>query len=324
MSARGPTRRKVLRLIAAGAAVSQVPFAYAETPVTRWQGLAFGAEASLAIRDPDRARAEHALRNCVAEIARIERVFSLHHRDSALVTLNTAGSLADPPEALVDVLLFAARVSQVSEGAFDITVQPLWKAYVLGQRNPSGLAPALERARALIGWQRLAIGRDRLEFDAPDMAATLNGIAQGYATDRIAECLRSHGFPHVLVNLGEFRGLGERDAGRPWRVGVGWPDRAGLATVLALSDHAVATSSPLATRFDADGKNHHLFDPHTGRSAHGWTSVSVTAPTAMVADALSTAIAVAPEAAAQTILVRGGGDEAILVDKRGRVVRLRS
>jgi len=324
MIARGPTRRKVLRLIAAGAAASRVPCAYAETPVTRWQGHAFGAEASLVIRDPDRDRAGRALRDCVAEIAQIERVFSLYHRDSALVTLNTAGILADPPAELVDVLSFAAHVSHVSEGAFDITVQPLWKAYVQGQRNPSGLAPALEQARALIGWKRLTIGRDRLAFAAPDMAATLNGIAQGYATDRIAERLRSHGFPHVLVNLGEFRGLGERDTGQPWRIGVGWPDRAGLATVLALSDSAVATSSPLATRFDADGKNHHLFDPHTGRSAHGWTSVSVTAPTAMLADALSTAIAVAPEAAAESILAEGGGEEAILVDRRGRLVRLRA
>ena len=73
MSARGPTRRKVLRLIAAGAAASRVPSAYAETSVTRWQGLAFGAEASLVIRDPDRASAGRALRYCVAEIARIER-----------------------------------------------------------------------------------------------------------------------------------------------------------------------------------------------------------------------------------------------------------
>ena len=328
MSAQGFTRRRVLRLIAAGAAAWRVPVAVADVPITRWRGQAFGADASLTIRDPDRARAERALADCVVEIDRLERVFSLHRRDSALVALNGAGALVDPPTELVDVLSFAARVSEVSGGAFDVTVQPLWGVYVRAQRNgwsrPDAFEAALDQARARIGWRRLAIARDRLAFTSSGMAATLNGIAQGYATDRIAERLRSHGFPHVLVDVGEFRGLGERDAGQPWRVGVAWPDRAGLATVLTLSDRAVATSSPLATPFDSNGKNHHLFDPHSGRSAHGWTSVSVTAPTAVLADALSTAIAVAPEAAAKTILVKGGGEEAILVDRRGRLVRLRA
>jgi thiamine biosynthesis lipoprotein len=328
MSAQGFTRRRVLRLIAAGAAAWRVPVAVADVPVTRWRGWAFGADASLTIRDPDRARAERALADCVVEIDRLERVFSLHRRDSALVALNGAGALVDPPTELVDVLTFAARVSEVSGDAFDVTVQPLWGVYVRAQRNgwsrPDDFEAALDQARARIGWRRLAIARDRLAFTSSGMAATLNGIAQGYATDRIAERLRSHGFPHVLVDVGEFRGLGERDAGQPWRVGVAWPDRAGLATVLTLSDRAVATSSPLATPFDSNGKNHHLFDPHSGRSAHGWTSVSVTAPTAVLADALSTAIDVAPEAAAKTILVKGGGEEAILVDRRGRLVRLRA
>lgn len=328
MSAPPPTRRRVLRLIAAGTAAWRVPVAVADVPVTRWRGLAFGAEASLTIREPDRARAERALKDCVIEIDRLERLFSLHRRDSALVALNETATLADPPSDLVDVLSLASFVSRISDGAFDVTVQPLWSVYVREQRSGwtrrGELEAALADARARIGWRRLAIAPNRLAFAVPGMAATLNGIAQGYATDRIAELLRSHGFPHVLVNLGEFRGLGERDAGQPWRVGVARPDRAGVATVLTLSDRAVATSSPLATRFDAHGKYHHLFDPHTGRSAHGWTSVSVTAPTAMVADALSTAIAVAPEAAAKTILANGGGEEAILVDRRGRLVRLRS
>jgi thiamine biosynthesis lipoprotein len=328
MSAHGLTRRRVLRLIAVGAAASRVPVALADVPVTRWRGRAFGADASLTIRDPDRSRAKRALADCVVEIDRLERTFSLHRNDSALVALNGTGALVDPPTELVDVLSFAARVSEISDGAFDVTVQPLWGVYVRAQRNGwsrlDAFEAALDQARARIGWHRLAIAPDRLAFASSGMSATLNGIAQGYATDRIAERLRSHGFPHVLVDVGEFRGLGERDVGQPWRVGVAWPDREGVATVLTLSDRAVATSSPLATPFDVDGKNHHLFDPHSGRSAHGWTSVSVTAPTATVADALSTAIAVAPEAAAQTILGKGGGEEAILVDKGGRLVRLRS
>ena len=94
--------------------------------------------------------------------------------------------------------------------------------------------------------------------------------------------------------------------------------------MLGLSGQAVATSSPLATTFDAQGERHHLFDPRTGRSARSWASVSVIAETAMRADALATAIAVAPEPAAEAILAAGGGSEAILIDRAGRIVRIRA
>jgi len=324
MNIRTLTRRRVLGLMAASAAALRSPVAFAETPLTRWRGYALGAKAELTIRHPDRARARRAIEGCVAEIARIEQVFSLYRSDSALSALNAAGALEGPPADLVDVLSHAAHVSSISDGAFDVTVQPLWKAFVRCQNNPALLTTTIERARPLIGWQRLSIGRDRLAFDQPNMAATLNGIAQGHATDQIADTLRRHGFENVLVNLGEFSALGDRAADVPWRVGVGWPDRKGLATVLGLSDRAVATSSPLATTFGADASNHHLFDPRTGRSARGWTSVSVIAPSAMRADALSTAIAVAPKDAAEAILESGGGLEAILIDNGRRVLRIRA
>lgn len=319
MSVRRLTRRRVLCLMAASAASLRSPVAFAEAPVTRWRGRALGAEASLTVRHPDRARARRAIEDCVAEIERIERVFSLYRRDSALSTLNAAGTLDHPPRGLVEVLLHAARVSEISDGAFDVTVQPLWTVFAQGLGDM-----ALERARTLIGWRRLSVAGERIAFRDPGMAATLNGIAQGHATDRVASRLRRHGFSHVLVDLGEFSALGNRSAAEPWRVGVGWPDRKGLAAVLELSDRAVATSSPLATAFDADAATHHLFDPRTGRSASSWTSVSVVAPTAMGADALSTAIAVAPKDAAETILKAGGGLEAILIDGTGRILRVRA
>ncbi len=324
MTVRRLTRRRVLGLLATSAAVLRSPMALTEVPVTRWRGYALGAEAALTIRHPDRTRAGRAIEDCVAEIGRIEQVFSLYRRDSALTALNRAGALDDPPAALVDVLLFAARMSRVSDGAFDVTVQPLWEAFARQHGNPALLALALERARPLTGWRQLAVGSDRLAFDQPGMAATLNGIAQGYATDRIADRLRAHGFEHVLVDLGEFSAAGYRAEGEPWRIGVGWPDGNGLATVLGLSDQAIATSSPLATAFDRDARNHHLFDPRTGRSARSWASVSVIAPTAMRADALSTAIAVAPKDAAETILKTGRGWEAVLIDENDRIIRIRA
>ncbi|MBK8209305.1 MAG: FAD:protein FMN transferase [Rhodospirillales bacterium] len=228
--------------------------------------------------DPDVVRSKAALRDCIAEIARLEDVLSLYHPASALARLNARGALDAPPIELVEVLTAAERMSASSEGAFDVTVQPLWSVYVRAQREP-GVSRSGCKRRAHIGWQRLRIAPDRVAFAAPGMAATLNGIAQGYAADRIAGRLRESGFAHVLADLGEYRALGGRTPGEAWRIGIGRPgDSDDLAATLALSDAALATSSPSGFRFDTIGERHHLFDPRTGRSATSWAQVSVIAP----------------------------------------------
>ncbi len=122
---------------------------------------------------------------------------------------------------------------------------------------------------------------------APGMAVTLNGIAQGYATDRVADLLRAHGLATVLVHLGETRITGRPEPRGAWRIAL--PD--GRIIELA-GDAALATSSPDGTRFSPCC--HYLFDPTTGRSARDAVPVTL-------ADALSTAAAIAPQRAAEMI-----------------------
>jgi len=143
----------------------------------------------------------------------------------------------------------------------------------------------------------------RIAFARPGMAVTLNGIAQGYITDRVAELLRRAGVDDVLVDLGETRGLGRHPSGRPWRVGLADPrDPARTAREIDITDQAVATSGGYGTRFDPAGRYHHLFDPATGRSSRRCLSVSVVASRATVADGAATALAVMPIARAQGLL----------------------
>lgn len=323
-----PTRRRFIALFAFAAMAATRRLRAGEPDVVRWQGQAFGAETSITIGTDDVRHAHGALADAVAEIDRLERALSLYRRDSALVRLNTAGHLDDPPQALRAVLQAAAEVSRISGGAFDVTVQPLWEAHLRAAADPHGSDAAIEEARTHVGWQDVRIERQRISFARPRMAVTLNGIAQGYAADHIAEMLRTRGFDHVLADLGEFRAIGMRATGMPWRVGVAQPvggrGPSALATVLDLADRGLATSSPLGTPLDRAGIRHHLFDPHTGRCVATWASASVVAPTAMVADALSTAIAVAPPDAAQHILAAGGGIEAIVIDFGGGIRRLRA
>ena len=161
------------------------------------------------------------------------------------------------------------------------------------------------RAQALVGYTAIAIDGPEIRFARPGMAVTLNGIAQGYITDRVAALLQDAGMAQVLLDIGECRALGRHPDGRPWRVGLrraAQPET--VARTVALADRAVATSAGIASPFDASGRHHHLFDPATGRPAHMAGQVSVIAPSATMADALSTALAVSPPARAAACAAR--------------------
>ena len=127
------------------------------------------------------------------------------------------------------------------------------------------------------------------------MAITLNGIAQGYITDRIVDILREAGIDRSLVDMGETRAMGDRPDGGPWIVGLEDPIHSGrVAQRIEIENQAVATSGGYGTQFDAAGHFNHLFDPATGGTSWRYLSVSVVAPTATVADALSTAFSLMP------------------------------
>jgi thiamine biosynthesis lipoprotein len=202
---------------------------------------------------------------------------------------------------LVRCLDDAAHISRITDGAFDMTVQSLWELYA--RHFSSAFASAegpgkveLETARKLVDYRAIHYGPQRVSFAEPGMAVTLNGIAQGYVTDRVAELLKARGFANVLIDLGETRGMGRRSDGADWQVGIGAPDGSGrLIRKMALRDQAIATSGGYGTRFTRDGVHHHLFDPKTGRSANLWNSMSVIADDATRADALSTAFFSLPE-----------------------------
>ena len=156
------------------------------------------------------------------------------------------------------------------------------------------------------------------------MAVTLNGIAQGYVTDRVAERLKAEGMDRVLVDMGEIRALGHHPAGRPWTVGLTDPaNEARTMETLDVADVAVATSGGYGTLFDPAGRFTHLFDPANGGCAREWLAVTVLAPDATTADALSTALSVVPEDRARTILNRFPGVSARFTRRDGSVLALR-
>lgn len=307
------TRRLVLRLAGvalAGAAIATWP--RRPEPVT-WTGQAMGGPASLTLHGvaPDAARM--LIGQVVALVDAMEDLFSLYRPDSALSRLNRAGVLADARVDFTDLLGRALGMAAATDGAFDPTVQPLWDLYRANAMPEQTLAAVRDQ----VGWRRVGVQGDRVTLP-PGMGLTLNGIAQGYITDKVVGLLAAHGIGHMLVDMGEPRGIGRREDGTDWNLGIADPtDAERLLTLVPVSGRALATSAPRGTLVDAAGRFGHIFDPGTGRPATGWTQVSVAAADATRADALSTAIAAAPAERAASLLRAGGGERAWLLSATG-------
>jgi thiamine biosynthesis lipoprotein len=181
---------------------------------------------------------------------------------------------------------------------------------------------AIERTRKLVDWQAIDIGRRRIVLGRTGMGVTLNGVAQGYITDRIMEILRASGCDRAFGNMGcsEIRAMGRHADGRPWRVGLADPRQPEVIAVsLDLCDRSVCTSGGYGTKFEPTGRFHHLFDPSTGASAHHYIAVSVFAASATVADALSTALYVSPPECGATLLASFPGVSALVTLPDGSV-----
>lgn len=322
------TRRRMI-VIAATAAGSTflagTRTAAAGDPV-RWQGSALGAQVSIEIYHPDRTEARRLVEHCVLEVRRLERQFSLYQADSAICTLNRTGVLVSPDADMVTLLKTSLLFSDLTDGAFDPTVQPLWRLYAdhFSSERPDSEGPPTEKlteALAKVGRNGLLVNEDRVALVKRGAAITLNGIAQGYATDRVVGTLRGAGLSTTLVNMGEIRAIGARPDGTPWRVGLADPDRPGAFTeTVDLVDRAVATSAGAGFRFDSKGQFTHLFDPATGRSPSRYSTVSVIAPTATEADALSTAFSLMPVSRIQDIVAVRPNVQARMVDSGGTLM----
>ncbi len=310
------TRRRAIGITAAVAGLSLVPLGRAgraEASLATWRGHAMGALASLQIHHTDRRLAERLVQRAVSEVRRLERLLSLYHDDSALVALNRSGVLLAPAEDLVRVLDECKHYWELTGGAFDPTVQALWALYrdhfSKEGHDPAGpSADALRAALDKLGFRDVVFDGNRIVLRR-GMGLTLNGINQGYATDRVVEILRSEGIEHSLVDMGESRVLGDRPDGQPWRIGIAdpkAPERTG--EILEVIDKALATSGGYGFCFDPEGRFNHLFDPNSGGCAARYRSVTAVMPTATAADALSTAFSLMPEAAISKVVASVGGE----------------
>jgi thiamine biosynthesis lipoprotein len=297
----------------------------------QWDGTSLGSPSRLLLYHHDRATASRIVGECAAEIERMERIFALYRTDSEITRLNRDSHIEFPSVDLVTVLSQCQVLSSLSRGAFDVSVQPLWTLYAthfFGGAAPLAEGPsphAIELARKLVDWQAIELGPRRISLGRAGMGLTLNGVAQGYVTDRVMGILRAHGCDRALGNMGcsEIKAVGHHADGRPWRVGLTDPRQPDtFVTCVDLFDRSVCTSGGYGTKFEATGRFHHLFDPVTGTSANHYIAVSVFASEAIVADALSTALYVTPPECGTTMLASFSGVSALATMPDGTVQHL--
>ena len=229
-------------------------------------------------------------------VLKIDQLMSLYRSDSELVALNTQAGTGpiEVSAATFQVLQASQHYTRLSGGALDVTVQPLvqlWGFYTM-ERNS---IPSMEEIQAVLP----RVGADRLELDGSAGTAALatgsrldlGSIAKGYAIDQAIAELRARGVPAALIDLGGNIGvLGQPPSGRPWAVGVEHPRKDSLIGLLRFREGAIATSGDYDRYFEVEGRRFsHLLDPRTGWPAEGLYAVTVLAPNATAADALSTA-----------------------------------
>lgn len=207
----------------------------------------------------------------------------------------------------------ALAISQLSNGAFDITVRPLVNAWGFGNKSqahassPNRLiasSPNIDSIKAFVGYDKVRLENHALQKDDERITLDASAIAKGYACDVVADLLRENACENLLVDIGgEVVLQGVNDKGKPWRVGISKPkmDATGmekeLQEVIESSHLCMATSGNYMQYYFVNGERRsHTIDPRTGYPvAHSLLSATVTASTCMRADALATACMVLGE-----------------------------
>ncbi len=289
--------------------------ASANTKSVEWHGVALGAEARLQIYGVSQARGQRLVSLARAEIERLENIFSLYRIDSALSRLNRDGLLMSPPAELLALLSMSRGIHAATGGRFDPTIQPLWTLYAAsaGRPPPSQIREVHKR----VGFAKVELTASAIRFADHGMALSLNGIAQGFITDRVVSRLQAEGLENAIVNIGEVSAMGHDPAGNPWQVGLAETGGQKPKEYVSLTNRSIATSAPGGTTFD--GKISHIINPLTGMAVRSpWQRISVIHKSAAHADGLSTALVMMNEAQ----LHASAGQDIIALAQDGRTIRV--
>jgi thiamine biosynthesis lipoprotein len=218
----------------------------------------------------------------------------------------------------------AVFTSEMTGGAFDVTVGPLVKLWDFKK----GIIPekrVIDEMRGRVGYRNIVLDKasSTIYLSKRGAQIDLGGILKGYAADKVVEMLRRSGIPAGIVTVGgEVRSFGARPDGTPWTVGIQNPRQKSpsdevLATI-QVSDRALSTSGDYNKYFEKDGvRYHHLLDPQTGYPSKQCGSTTIVAKDGVTADGFSKIFILGPDRGLE--VARKLGFEVMYIDCNGTV-----
>ena len=282
--------------------------------------VSMGSEVRLTAWTADENSALAAFEHVFDDFDYLDRLMSVWHPESATSRINAAAgvSAVAVPAEVMEVLRAAQQVGDWTGGKFDVTfgaLSGLWK-FDHDQDNRVPARADVARRLPLVDYRSLELdaAAHTAYLRRPGMKLHLGGIGKGYAVDRAAALLRSHGISDFLIQAGGDLYAGGRRGDRPWRAGIQDPRGDETFAAMDLVDSTFSTSGDYERFFLAGGRRfHHILDPDTGAPARGARSVTIVAPSAMLADALSTGVFVMGPEAGMALVERLPEVEAVIV-----------
>ncbi|WP_241492037.1 FAD:protein FMN transferase [Pseudomonas sp. TTU2014-080ASC] len=253
------------------------------------------------VRSSDSPSLEQLKAETQAILAEVDKQMSTYRPDSIIEQFNDApaGSCQAMPAPVFKLIDTGRELNALSDGAFDLTLEPLLNLWGFGPKARAEKVPdseALTAAKALTGMQHLRRQGDELCKDN-DVQVDFNSIAAGYTVDLIIQRLAELGINSTLVEVtGELKAIGKKPDGNPWRIALEAPqtDQRVAQRIIELDGYGVSTSGDYRNYFEENGKRYsHTLDPITGAPiTHKLAAVTVIDPSTLRADGLSTLLMV--------------------------------
>lgn len=231
----------------------------------------------------------------------VDQQMSTYRADSVIETFNDlpSGACMAVPDGVRELVLAGEKLSQESDGAFDLTIEPLLNLWGFGPKGNGEKVPTEEQiaeTKLNVGYRHLRIDGEKLCKDAA-IEVDFNSVAAGYSVDAVAAHLKKSGIDSYLIEItGELIAAGRKPDGSPWRIAIEAPhDNERVAQrVIELDGYGVSTSGDYRNYFEQDGKRYsHTLDPQKGAPIdHKLAAVTVFDRSTLRADGLSTVLMV--------------------------------
>ncbi len=269
------------------------------------------------------------IQEALAEVQRIEKLISSWDAESETSLINKNAGIKPVPVSweLFKLIERSIQISEITNGAFDITFTPLNDLWKLDGSMESMPTTANVKARqARIGYRNIVLNsKDQTVFlRKKGMRISFGGIGKGFAADKAKALLVSKDVKAGIMNLdGDITSWGTKVTGDKWLIGVVNPDlKGGIASWIPILESSVATTSSDGNFIMSGNKKYtHILNPKTGFPATGINSVSVFAKSAELSDALATSIFVMGLDAGLALINQLGDTEVIIVDSANKMYK---